>query len=376
MIRLLTFFRSVRRNRRNVPDRPRFLTYIVTFACNARCAMCDSWRKSRRGELTLAEIGRIFDQLPPMDVVRLSGGEPFLRRDLPEIAGLVQTKLKPLVLHVTSNGFLTDRIIDFCEKRAKSMVLHLLFSIDGVGERHNRIRGSANAWESVMQTLRLLAPRQKELRLKLAVNQTILDPEGIAGFRELREILAPLGIRNQAVVAYAQSATYHQESEVELAPAQHGAYTTHGTFSGRQLDELFDLLAEDLATYPVFTRLAKAYYLKVLSARLRGNGPLVNPKCVALSSHMRLYPDGQIPVCQFNSKSIGRLTSVPFQEIWQGEQAAELRRWVNKCPGCWAECEVLPNGLYSGDIFGSVCRPGRWNFLFSRRIHQNRELPE
>ena len=364
MIRLLTLFRSIRRNRRNVVDRPRFLTFIVTFSCNARCVMCDSWRKPRKDELTLAEIGGIFDQLPKMDVVRLSGGEPFLRKDLPEIAEMVQKRLKPLVLHVTSNGFLTDRIIDFCEKRSKKVPLHLLLSIDGVEDKHNRIRGTANAWQSVMSTLRLLTPRQKELHLKLAVNQTIVDSEGLADFRELRDILAPVGIRNQAVMAYDKSATYHLDTEVEMAPRKHGAFTAfsaNSEFTRYQLLELFDCLLADLASYPILTRLGKAYYLKGLSGRLlgNGNGSVLNPKCVALSSHMRLLPDGQVPVCQFNSQSIGRLGPSSFQEIWQGQKAAEHRRWVDKCPGCWAECEVLPNAIYSGDMLMSVLRPNR-----------------
>jgi MoaA/NifB/PqqE/SkfB family radical SAM enzyme len=356
MIRLLTFLRSVWRNRHNLPDQPRFLTYIVTFACNARCVMCDSWRKTGYNDLalTLPEIGRIFDQLPNMDVVRLSGGEPFLRKDLPEIAEMVQTRLKPLVFHVTSNGFLTDRIIDFCERRPKSMPLHLLISVDGVGEKHNRIRGTANGWQSVMKTLHLLAPRQKELSLQLAVNQTIIDAEGLTHYRELRDILQQLGIKNQAVMAYDLSATYHTNTEIEAAPTQPGSFTPYGEFSRNQLEELFGCLAADLTTYPLLTRLAKTYYLKGMSGRMLRNGSLPNPKCVALSSHMRLYPDGRIPTCQFNSKTIGQIRSTSFQHIWQGKQAADLRRWVRNCPGCWAECEVLPNAMYSGEIFRSV----------------------
>jgi hypothetical protein len=57
---------------------PRFLTYIVSFTCNARCIMCDSWKKPSPEDLTLEEIEAIFRQLPALDLVRLSGGEPFV----------------------------------------------------------------------------------------------------------------------------------------------------------------------------------------------------------------------------------------------------------------------------------------------------------
>ena len=66
MGRALGFLKSVWRNRRQETDLPRFLTYIVTFTCNARCIMCDSWKKPSPDDLELGEIERIFDELPPM----------------------------------------------------------------------------------------------------------------------------------------------------------------------------------------------------------------------------------------------------------------------------------------------------------------------
>jgi hypothetical protein len=37
-----------------------------------------------------------------------------------------------------------------------------------------------------------------------------------------------------------------------------------------------------------------------------------------------------------------------------GAVADRQRAWVRKCPGCWAECEVVPNALYSGDLLRAV----------------------
>ena len=144
--RYLTFPRSLLRARLRRTDRPRLLTYIVTFTCNARCVMCDSWRKPNE-DLSLAELDRIFAQLPQLDAVRLSGGEPFVRKDLPEIVELVRGRLSPLLLHITSNGFLSDRIVQLCETRDRSLPLQLLISIDGVGDKHDRVRGIAHAYD-------------------------------------------------------------------------------------------------------------------------------------------------------------------------------------------------------------------------------------
>jgi molybdenum cofactor biosynthesis enzyme MoaA len=47
--------------------------------------MCDSWKMKGANDLRIEEIESIFRQLPKMDAVRLTGGEPFVRTDLAEI---------------------------------------------------------------------------------------------------------------------------------------------------------------------------------------------------------------------------------------------------------------------------------------------------
>jgi AdoMet-dependent heme synthase len=365
--RLPGFLRSVFRNRRRRDDRPRFLTYTVTFACNAKCVMCDSWKLSAKGDLTPDEVSRIFDQLPRMDAVRLTGGEPFVRKDMPELAELTVRKLKPLMLHVTTNGFLTDRIVDFCERRPRNTPLELLVSIDGVGEKHNEIRGNSTAYRSCLDTLQALASRRKELRLKLAVNQTIVDAEGVEHYRRLRDVLQPMGIRNNVVIAYDVSATYNQQRDVDVAPRQLGEFTTFGEFTADDVRELAAEIERDLPRYPLLQRIAKRYYLRGVTNRLLGNaatepsateprdfrkslGSVPNPKCVALNTHLRLFPNGDVPTCQFNSRIVGNLREQSFDDVWTGLKAAAQRTWVRKCPGCWAECEVLPSAIYTGDL--------------------------
>lgn len=349
-MRLLQWFRTIRRIRAGMIDDPRFLTFTVTYSCNARCIMCDSWKIPSPDDLTLSEIGRIFDQLPQLDAVRLTGGEPFVRRDLLDICHLAQRKLNPLVMHVTTNGFLTDRIVEFCEKRTKDRELQLLISVDGVGEKHNQVRGTKNAWDHVVRTIKALTPRRKELRLSLAVNQTIVDGEGAEHYKQLREFLKPLGIRNQMVMAYDVSATYSTQRDIEVAPTEIGQFSTFGSFDRQDLVKLLDEVDEDLKTYSLPERIAKRYYLRGIRNRILHGIGAPNPPCVALRSHLRIFPNGDVPTCQFNSRIVGNLRQQRFRELWTGALANKQRHWVRQCPGCWAECEVLPSAIYSADL--------------------------
>jgi MoaA/NifB/PqqE/SkfB family radical SAM enzyme len=341
---------SVARTRLGRADRPRLLTYIVTFRCNARCVMCDSWRKDGEGEMTLAEIERIYLQLPRLHAVRLTGGEPFVRKDFADVAALTQELLRPAFLHVTTNGFLTDRIVKFCEQRKRTVPLYLLVSIDGVGDKHNEVRGQRNAWDQSVATLRALAPRTDELGIRLAVNQTIVDAEGARHYTKLRDFLRPLGVRNQVVMAYEASATYSLARETNVSPRSPGSFSTFGSFDRHELAALFTEIERDIADYPLPEREAKRYYLDGIRSRLLANGATPNPPCVALGAHLRLFPNGDVPTCQFNTARVGNLATQPFEKVWQSETAERQRRWVRDCPGCWAECEIVPNAIYSGDL--------------------------
>lgn len=350
MRRVIRYVRSLVQNHRRKFSWPRMLTYTVTFACNAKCIMCDSWKMTEKGDLTLDELEQIIPQLPKMDAVRLTGGEPFVRKDMLEIAHLIQKHVKPMILHVTTNGFLTERIVEFCEKRDKKMPLMVLVSIDGMNEKHNEIRGNSNAFDHVHRTIEALAPRRKELRIQLAVNQTIVDAEGIDHYRQLREFLRPYGVRNQMVMAYDISATYNLERDLNVAPTEIGEFTTFGQFSVEQVRELVMEVEKDLPNYPLWERMAKRYYLRGIANRLLKEKGTPNPKCVALQSHLRIFPNGDVPTCQFNSQVVGNLRNAPFEEVWQSASAEKQRDWVRKCAGCWAECEVLPSALYTADL--------------------------
>jgi cyclic pyranopterin phosphate synthase len=85
----------------------------VTDRCNFRCQYCMPaeglpWLE-REGVLTFEEIARLVGLLAAMGVrdVRLTGGEPLVRRDFPQLAEM----LAPLAddLSVTTNGFLLER---------------------------------------------------------------------------------------------------------------------------------------------------------------------------------------------------------------------------------------------------------------------------
>src|SRR5919205_3069364 len=93
----------------------RDLRVSVTDRCNFRCQYCMPaeglpWLE-RADVLTFEEIARLVALLTDMGVhdVRLTGGEPLVRRDFPQLAAMLAAVEGVEDLSVTTNGYLLER---------------------------------------------------------------------------------------------------------------------------------------------------------------------------------------------------------------------------------------------------------------------------
>ncbi len=301
---------TVLKNQFGGTPKPGYVTYLVSYRCNARCGMCDSWRMRPGPELTVAQARQVFQKLGPLDAVRLSGGEPFLRPDFQELAIAVFESAVPRVLHITTNGSFPDRACDLVRAFPRPERLWFMVSLDGAEETHDRNRGPRVSYRTALESIRRLAGL-RDRGIQVSVNHTVISSRSLADAEELREELADLEVDIQTVLAYAESSMYSLANRGKKAthaivprgyplhPDLADADTT--SFVERELER-----AELLSTPAM--QLGKRYYLKGLLARLRDEpDPRPQPKCVALRSHLRLLPDGRVPVCQFNTEVVGSL---------------------------------------------------------------------
>ena len=89
---------------------PDSVSIIITNSCNLKCMMCDFWKdiQPASGGLTLNELKALFDDLKGLGtrMVQLTGGEPFLRKDLVQI--LREAKGRGLETAAVTNGTLIN----------------------------------------------------------------------------------------------------------------------------------------------------------------------------------------------------------------------------------------------------------------------------
>ncbi len=322
---------------------PYLVVFLPTLRCNARCRACDIWKHGKVGhELTFAEIKALFDQMTDLRVVKITGGEPFLRSDLSEILNYFLNE-RNLMVQVTSNGLLTDKIVRSVRELA-SPRLHICISLDGVGKFVNDLRGIPGYYETVLDTLKGLVHIREARRFFLAVNQTIFYRHVSQG-AELRSVLAGLGVEN---IHYTVEHNLFCSGVGEAEKKNYWRSVPREDFL--RVKEVVDRLVISDGVRDI----AYKYYFRGLENRvLRG---LRKPdfKCTALSSYFRLYPAGEVLACSVITKPVTNLRGADFREVWVSPAMERARETVKRCEGCWFGCEVVPNATVSGDIIKGV----------------------
>ncbi len=357
-MRVFRFLAALAANRLGGVPRPSWCTYLVTMRCNARCRMCDSWRLPRKKEMSPDDVHRVFAALGRLEVVRLSGGEPFLRDDLSAVARAIEEASRPLVLHITTNGSFPEATEAFAATFPRPRALRFLVSLDGLPEEHDANRGEAVSFAQAEDTVRRLARLGQRQGFRVSVNHTVISERSLADAAALQARFAAMGVEVATVLAYAESATYSLGAQAgrNSPPHPSSGYPLHPELARADVVTLIQgEVRRTQLTGDALLKVGKTYYLRGLLPRLRGDPvPSFRPRCVALRSHLRVLPDGSVPVCQFNGTLIGNVTITSPRELWQSPAAAAGRRWVEACPGCWAECEVIPNAIYTADILRTL----------------------
>src|SRR5213075_418639 len=92
------------------------IIFFVTSHCNATCETCFYWDElNQKGDLSWDEIVKLSEKTPPFTDLWFSGGEPTLRRELPEIIDLFIRNNGVRYINLPTNGLKPNRIYEIAE---------------------------------------------------------------------------------------------------------------------------------------------------------------------------------------------------------------------------------------------------------------------
>lgn len=352
---------------------PMTLTYSVTAACQSRCKTCQIGEmfcrdpKRAEADLKLEEVEKIFKTMKPVYFFNMSGGEPFLRKDLPQIVELACRYLKPRVVHTPTNAIMTDRIVKSTEEIIsivrdydKRVPVTVKPSIDGVGELHDEIRGVKGNFTCLLKTIEGL----KELERKYANFHlelgTVISNFNIDYLDQIEDFVHSLDVesyRNE--VAECRTEFFNLQDSI-TPPAE--VYQ-------RLIKEFSRKVEENIGSKKKLAKTTEALrvvYYDIAGKVLETKSQVI--PCYAGVSNVHINYDGGVwPCCVLGyDKEMGNLREYgyDFQKLWHCTRAEEVRKYIRKkncaCP--------LANQSYSNILMDapSLFKAGMKVMKFSR----------
>ncbi|GMO66601.1 MAG: hypothetical protein Ta2A_14900 [Treponemataceae bacterium] len=131
---------------------------FTTGKCNAKCAMCfyaDDMAK-KMPDMTFEEIKKVSETAGQIKRLWLSGGEPTLREDLPEIIEMFYKNNGVTDINMPTNGMKPDRVVEWINRLRKSCPdanISVSVSLDGFGAIHDKQRG-VESFYSALETIK------------------------------------------------------------------------------------------------------------------------------------------------------------------------------------------------------------------------------
>ena len=319
-------------------DGPELLVQFVTSRCDCRCAHCFDWQRRgaerEKADLTLDELTRIAQKMPPLYFVILTGGEPFLRRDFADVALTYARHARPRVLAVPTNGGRPEAIEATVDRIAtdlpRTVSLSINVSLDGVGELHDEIRGCKGQFARATETLRRLqALARRHERLSVGVvtvvsqrNQHALEEVMSYVLDELGvPIWAPFLVRGEPrdpTVAVSDTLLdrYVAISRALERRIRRQRYHGYHGFVGARLNT------------------AKNVVRRALIERIVRERRRVVP-CTAGRQAAVIYSDGSVSPCELLDAPMGNVRDFDYDwsALWHSPQARAARKAVDGA-GC------------------------------------------
>ena len=328
---------------------PYKLNFAVTNKCNSRCKTCNIWKKRACNELSLSEIEKIFKEINFFSWINLTGGEPFLRKDLVDIVEVLHKNCKDLfILNIPTNGFFPSLTYKKVEEMLSLNIPWYIVtvSLDGPRKEHQKIRGISKAWEKSIETYKNLKQLANESKNLDVFFEFTLSPYNLGLFErtfyEAKSEIQDLNLNDFVITIFHCSHYYNNLHQSNLLLE----------FRKNLYEEVDRILAFRKNHVQVKTLIHQIYLS--LAKQLVNSDRTLN--CKALFSSCFLDACGNLYPCIIYDRKMCNLRDNDYniKTCLSMKSIDNVKKDIKelKCPGCWTPCEA--NQTIVGNILKSL----------------------
>jgi len=321
----------------------------LTHRCNERCLMCDLPLRADaepRQELSFTEWAKVIDDLAAEGAGSFSvtGGEPLLRQDLPDILAHIREKKLPAA--VTTNALLLNndgvrqRFLDHAPAA-------ISVSVDGAdAATYERLRGAPGAWRILLQAVQNVVRDRDRRRIPLSINAVcVLSPATLPHVRAVARLCESLGFDSLGFMPIQEIGSVNSV----YPDALRRLWTTEAKRAQVQavVENIEWLLAQDRRGEGIPLENSRAYLEAVPLAFLGRESPL---PCVTGHLNTMIDPYGDVfpcwPYLEWQRPALGNVRDTPWRQIWRSEAYRRSREETGKCRACFWDCHLEGNLVF------------------------------
>ncbi|HLL76253.1 MAG TPA: radical SAM protein [Pyrinomonadaceae bacterium] len=327
------------------PFSPVLLNILVTSVCDMRCTHCfftdelDD-RPRKKLQMKTHEVQKISETLGGnLGVLILAGGEPFTRKDLPEIVRAFYENNRLESVYLMSNGQIQKRILPDVARileECPRLNVAVALGIDGLKSQHEKIRQKPGSWDIAIDTARQLQQIKREYgRLDIQTCTCFMNSNQDTIF-EWYDFLK-YDLRPDKVNFNYIRPPSADPKELDIDHARYAKLA-------RMIDDdsRHAAIKNNYAGDAGYFKAAIDIYMHGLIDRTQREQK-AQMKCYAGTAGAVIYDEGSVSSCE-NKAAIGNLRDHDwnFQSLWRSELMKQRRREV--ADGCF--CTHESNSYY------------------------------
>lgn len=343
-----------------IKKRPIHLTFFVTRRCNSRCPFCfylrsEDNQENSDQELTLEEIGKISSSFGSLLWLAFSGGEIYLRDDLPEISRIFYKNNKPAIMLFPTNGMLPVRIREMTEQILRdcpNSVCAVKLSVDGLQETHDRLRNTPGSFSKTMETYHLL----KDLlpaypNFELGVN-TVFCSENQDEMDSIIDFVSSLdSIKTHTISLVRGNLSDRDFKNIDEQKYNHAIGRLEHNLKEKRTAKIYRFRGARIkAAQDILQR-------KLIADTLNEQKRLIS--CYAGTLNVVLEETGDIFPCEILKQSLGNIRDYGYdvQKLLKSDRArATLNSIKESQCFCTHECYFMTNILFNPRLYPALMR--------------------
>jgi len=331
-------------------DKPYKLNFAITYWCQSRCMTCNIWQIRPKGELSLDEIKQFAKKNDYFKWIELTGGEPFLRSDIVEIArAFAETSKDLYVLTMPTNSLCgREMVLDKLRKILELNIpkVSITVSLDGYRELHDKIRGVPGNYDkaiSMFKDLMELKKSYKNLYFVFGYTMSSFNQgQLMKTIEEVRKDIPEVKYKDFHLNMGQVSSNYYGNSDIQVKGAPE--------VISNEISEFIKMREFEFGVIP---QIESVFLKKLLYYSKTGEMPM---RSRSLEASLFMDSFGYVYPSIMWDKKIGNIKEHDYSldGIWKSEQARQTRLEIKqgKEPKQWTACEAYQS--ITGNILSFI----------------------